>query len=45
MTPEFRRLVMRAQLCLSNVGIVQAHVDAGVIASMGEWRQLVADLG
>jgi hypothetical protein len=44
MTPEFRRLVMRAGTCLDHVGIVDAQLDGQVMTSMQEWQEAVADL-
>ena len=44
MAPEFERLTMRAGACLDGVGVVSAVVDAGVMRSMGEWKEAIADL-
>ena len=44
MAPEFRRLTMRAGVCLDGVGIVSALVDTGVTRSMVTWKEAIADL-
>jgi len=44
MAPEFLGLTMRAGVCLENVGVVHAFVDAGVMSMMGKWREAIADL-
>jgi hypothetical protein len=44
MSPDVQRLVMRAQVCLENVGVVPAYVDGGVMRLMGAWQEVIADL-
>ena len=44
MSLEFQRLTMRAGVCLDDVGIVNALVDAGVMRSMAAWKEAIADL-
>lgn len=44
MTPEWRRLVLRAGVCLEGLGVVDAYVDGGVVRSMQEWQEAIADL-
>lgn len=44
MTPEFTRIVMRAEACLESVGVVHAYVDDGVMRFMASWREAIADL-
>lgn len=44
MMPEFQRLTMRAAVCLANVGVVPAYVDAGVTSLMSRWQEVIADL-
>lgn len=43
-SPEFQRLVMRAGICLEGVGVVEATINDGVMASMQQWNEAIADL-
>ncbi len=43
-TEEFQRLMMRGGVCLDHLGVVDAMVGPGVMHSMEQWNQVVADL-
>jgi hypothetical protein len=44
MSPEFRRVVVRAGLCLDGVGVVEASVNDGVMDSMQQFTDAVGEL-
>jgi hypothetical protein len=44
MAPEFRRITWRASVCLANIGVLPALVDAGVADTMPAYREAIADL-
>ena len=44
MAPEFQRLTWRASICLANIGVVPASLDAGVTNILTGYREAIADL-
>ncbi|HSG86971.1 MAG TPA: hypothetical protein VLA23_11595 [Candidatus Limnocylindrales bacterium] len=44
MAPEWQRLVMRGGICLDGLGVVDAQVNGGVLRSMQQWNEAIADL-
>ena len=44
MAPEWQRLIMRGGVCLEGLGVVEAQVNDGVVRSMQQWSEAIADL-